>query len=100
MRFACVLCEKYRAEGPREEVCSQANGFSQLVSPNFWAEDSGMRQSLSQILFPTFTATDQSDRSKEERRSEPSENKQSKFYSVWHSAKLSRQQCNILQEAG
>ena len=73
MRFACVLCEKYRAEGPREEVCSQANGFSQFVSPNFWAEDSGMRQSLSQILFPTFTATDQSDRSKEERRSEPSE---------------------------
>ena len=59
-----------------------------------------MRRSLSQILFPTFTATDQSDRSKEERRSEPSENKQSEFCSVWHSAKLSRQQCNILYEAG
>ena len=66
----------------------------------FWAGDASMRLRHSQILFPTFTATDQSDRSKEERRSEPSENKQSKFYSVWHSAKLSRQQCNILQEAG
>ena len=34
-RFACVSCEKYRAEGPRERVSSQANGFSQFISPNF-----------------------------------------------------------------
>ena len=58
----CVLrvfrVKKYRAEGPREGVLAGEWIFAVYFS-EFWAGDASMRLRHSQILFPTFTATDQ-----------------------------------------
>ena len=59
--FAFCVCFKCKSTGPRarEMEFSQANGFSQFISPNFGLGTRACGSVPAKFFFPTFSATDQ-----------------------------------------
>ena len=59
--FAFCVCFKCKSTGPRarEMEFSQANGFSQFISPNFGLGTWACGSVPAKFFFPTFSATDQ-----------------------------------------